>query len=191
MLPARAGRGCGSSPLTRGKRPAVRDDSGRIRLIPAHAGKTVFMIVVVATETAHPRSRGENQIYDLGYYRERGSSPLTRGKLAAVAKVLIRRGLIPAHAGKTRAAFWYTSSQAAHPRSRGENSRLLSAQLGRRGSSPLTRGKRWSTQRQRRQAGLIPAHAGKTAPRRQRSLPGAAHPRSRGENDWPDVSFHM
>ena len=50
------------------------------RLIPAHAGKTVFMIVVVATETAHPRSRGENS--GIAHLQDDnvGSSPLTRGK---------------------------------------------------------------------------------------------------------------
>ena len=50
----------GSSPLTRGKLDSQVQILQTLRLIPAHAGKTVFMIVVVATETAHPRSRGEN-----------------------------------------------------------------------------------------------------------------------------------
>ena len=74
------------------------------------------------------------------------------------------------------------STSPAHPRSRGENGALLSGIKREPGSSPLTRGKRmcpsWITTR----AGLIPAHAGKTPPRRTRLRSGTAHPRSRGEN---------
>ena len=113
----------GSSPLTRGKR-ALRSVQGlQSRLIPAHAGKTVFMIVVVATDTAHPRSRGENPgatheawtkagsspltrgklfITIPSFPPPRGSSPLTRGKRGAFAARHAHRRLIPAHAGKTR-----------------------------------------------------------------------------------------
>ena len=75
------------------------------------------------------------------------------------------RGLIPAHAGKTR-------SRSARLRRRG-------------GSSPLTRGKHrlnaWSSI----YAGLIPAHAGKTHGTNGRRRAQGAHPRSRGENAIP------
>ena len=70
----------GSSPLTRGKPGEGRAGGARGGLIPAHAGKTVFMIVVVATETAHPRSRGENGRPQERVIWKSGSSPLTRGK---------------------------------------------------------------------------------------------------------------
>ena len=50
------------------------------------------------------------------------------------------------------------------------------------GSSPLTRGKRIRIPMRRRRQRLIPAHAGKTAPRQPFSLPSAAHSPSRGEN---------
>ena len=50
------------------------------------------------------------------------------------------------------------------------------------GSSPLTRGKRAHSLRLALQPGLIPAHAGKTAPDECSRLPSPAHPRSRGEN---------
>ena len=79
------------------------------------------MIVVVATLTAHPRSRGENRCLGQIVAVNAGSSPLTRGKLEGVR----RRGrvdrLIPAHAGKTPASKASMSVTAAHPRSRGEN----------------------------------------------------------------------
>ena len=70
---------------------------------------------------AHPRSRGEN-IYDMGWgYRERGSSPLTRGKPRVERDLQHVRRLIPAHAGKTSRAQAASSPFGAHPRSRGEN----------------------------------------------------------------------
>ena len=50
------------------------------------------------------------------------------------------------------------------------------------GSSPLTRGKRVLAQAFNRLAGLIPAHAGKTAWVGLGWLGMGAHPRSRGEN---------
>ena len=112
----------------------------------------------------------------------RGSSPLTRGKLAAPPPTISTRRLIPAHAGKTNSRRRFDRSCRAHPRSRGENKGVGRDAPHRPGSSPLTRGKLsigWSLLKT---IGLIPAHAGKT-----HSLPGGhaapgAHPRSRGEN---------
>ena len=70
----------GSSPLTRGKQAFERAVIGALRLIPAHAGKTVTPAGEDAVARAHPRSRGENGVE--GDVRDalRGSSPLTRGK---------------------------------------------------------------------------------------------------------------
>ena len=73
--------------------------------------------------------------------RSVGSSPLTRGKLTKVTQVTEKKGLIPAHAGKTHMYLPTGPGYPAHPRSRGENS-LSTTQAGKgRGSSPLTRGK--------------------------------------------------
>ena len=70
-----------------------------------------------------------------------GSSPLTRGKRYLTNTWCPVSGLIPAHAGKTRIRGPDRPHRTAHPRSRGENSRLRMARTTRRGSSPLTRGK--------------------------------------------------
>ena len=51
------------------------------------------------------------------------------------------------------------------------------------GSSPLTRGKPCGCVRSDGDGGLIPAHAGKTAPGETYEGIITAHPRSRGEND--------
>ena len=50
----------GSSPLTRGKRPAAPIPHANRGLIPAHAGKTSATRSHQSTPRAHPRSRGEN-----------------------------------------------------------------------------------------------------------------------------------
>ena len=117
-----------------------------------------------------------------------GSSPLTRGKPEHVPGYGLGGGLIPAHAGKTRSPAARASVVAAHPRSRGKNSRARSGRCSPHGSSPLTRGKPLSGFEGCLYDRLIPAHAGKT-PRSVRSLGRQpAHPRSRGENTpwgWP------
>ena len=131
---------------------------------------------------AHPRSRGENWRARPPPPFRRGSSPLTRGKRQQIARRLEDQGLIPAHAGKTRAHPGRARRRGAHPRSRGENFRdtLMPALWS--GSSPLTRGKRDRRCGCRVLGRLIPAHAGKTLPAALRLQNLWAHPRSRGEN---------
>ena len=93
-----------------------------------------------------------------------------------------RRGLIPAHAGKTRSSSTTTPCSRAHPRSRGENTPSAHLRMRAAGSSPLTRGKPSHDASPGLRNGLIPAHAGKTG---RRTMPAdglGAHPRSRGEN---------
>ena len=93
-------------------------------------------------------------------------------------------GLIPAHAGKTSPLASSASRWWAHPRSRGENGTALTAAINPTGSSPLTRGKPACTIRRVQCIGLIPAHAGKTPWIELDPAAPAAHPRSRGENQF-------
>ena len=152
----------GSSPLTRGKRSCTSGSCRGVRLIPAHAGKT---------------GDAEAQV-DL----RRGSSPLTRGKPEGPAAGAGPGGLIPAHAGKTDSHPLPPQPRWAHPRSRGENSTGEYFGATSLGSSPLTRGKLGNGGVLLRQAGLIPAHAGKTVIGTFVAGFKTAHPRSRGEN---------
>ena len=92
----------GSSPLTRGKRKAASTVKYADRLIPAHAGKTGCLRGPRFQAEAHPRSRGENFVFDMLMTGNVGSSPLTRGKLPPSMRPGRRVRLIPAHAGKTR-----------------------------------------------------------------------------------------
>ena len=153
----------GSSPLTRGKRPSQRGKPRERRLIPAHAGKTYTSQKLGIILTAHPRSRGENLAHTTRGEYFKGSSPLTRGKPRRRCQRKLRRGLIPAHAGKTSVVRWAIPSRWAHPRSRGENKFLSRVTFMSAGSSPLTRGKRFCIRPEDRVEGLIPAHAGKTS----------------------------
>ena len=91
-------------------------------------------------------------------------------------------GLIPAHAGKTKARAYQARVWWAHPRSRGENVGISLPEVVDWGSSPLTRGKHPSQQPLTGPRGLIPAHAGKTFPGPSGGCELGAHPRSRGEN---------
>ena len=111
----------GSSPLTRGKRYKKATPWVRLRLIPAHAGKTPRPHRRSQPRRAHPRSRGENGGQVGRPDGHGGSSPLTRGKLL---DDLGQRGI-----------------RLAHPRSRGENDPEMLACESAPGSSPLTRGK--------------------------------------------------
>ena len=136
---------------------------------------------------AHPRSRGENLCGGRDSRQSGGSSPLTRGKRDHVGVRAALARLIPAHAGKTDCPADCMGNKPAHPRSRGENYRLVVRIANRRGSSPLTRGKLRPAGIGTLARGLIPAHAGKTGAlaTTRRAVP--AHPRSRGENQVSDL----
>ena len=172
----------GSSPLTRGKLVNHSATTAAAGLIPAHAGKTPGSHSTGLSAWAHPRSRGENSHVHSNSNVLPGSSPLTRGKPRVRHGARRRGGLIPAHAGKTRDSVCGFLDLRAHPRSRGENRWSWRGIGVRRGSSPLTRGKRGSTLAARDRDGLIPAHAGKTHSTASSWTRPPAHPRSRGEN---------
>ena len=111
----------GSSPLTRGKRLRGWLGLRGRRLIPTHAGKTLFSGSPGCERGAHPHSRGENTCRRKTAARSRGSSPLTRGKPQEVNVGAASPRLIPTHAGKTPSLPSRTSPHRAHPHSRGEN----------------------------------------------------------------------
>ena len=92
----------GSSPRGRGKlqeRLKKRIDDG---LIPARAGKTAAVFVLICVGPAHPRAGGENGSSLGSRFGPAGSSPRGRGKLRVTFRCHCGFGLIPARAGKTR-----------------------------------------------------------------------------------------
>ena len=96
--------------------------------------------------------------------------------------VHVIRGLIPAHAGKTRPPWPGGHGSPAHPRSRGENASSSMPIKSAYGSSPLTRGKHVATPSWAARPRLIPAHAGDPPPTFGRSRVGAgSSPLTRGK----------
>ena len=90
-------------------------------LIPAWAGKTGVVAVMVTAGRAHPRVGGENED-DLVHGNDvAGSSPRGRGKRRGGPPGRNKGGLIPAWAGKTATCPYSESRGWAHPRVGGEN----------------------------------------------------------------------
>ena len=155
-------RSHGSSPRMRGKLRRSREKLPDVGLIPAHAGKTGRDEKSFINLQAHPRACGENLARHGHVLKKLGSSPRMRGKRGNLGRQDLRRGLIPAHAGKTAKKKKTDETKPAHPRACGENRRRIRRLHGLHGSSPRMRGKHRRPSGLRKRPGLIPAHAGKT-----------------------------
>ena len=128
----------------------------------------------------HPRSRG---VYASGAPTAShgdGSSPLARGLLDDVRPQPLGRGIIPARAGFTGGCTWAGGRARDHPRSRGVYAARRWQARRHRGSSPLARGLRPSSNLPHRRGRIIPARAGFTHGPRAPGFNRADHPRSRG-----------
>ena len=172
----------GSSPRMRGKRHRRRHRNLRLRLIPAHAGKTMGRGHPETNCEAHPRACGENSLPVSHRGDGYGSSPRMRGKRLRLGMGWIASRLIPAHAGKTSWTEPSAPARPAHPRACGENYYVDSWFASELGSSPRMRGKLFCEGTEQVCRGLIPAHAGKTLNRVTCLLLRTAHPRACGEN---------
>ena len=175
----------GSSPLTRGAPALTLSWWCANRIIPAHAGSTGRGRVLRRGCGDHPRSRGEHATPHKAEQFPHGSSPLTRGAPASQTRVAHPPGIIPAHAGSTDWGAWRLASGRDHPRSRGEHKNRVVTHAAFSGSSPLTRGARIATGAAHFCLGIIPAHAGSTAPSKKPHGAVGDHPRSRGEHANP------
>ena len=131
----------GSSPLTRGKVLLASHHTHQTRIIPAYAGKRNDPEERSELCWDHPRLRGEKPWRKSISAYSRGSSPLTRGKVAALPPDIQSIGIIPAYAGKSRRRYFALQRSKDHPRLRGEKSTVSSYMYSLTGSSPLTRGK--------------------------------------------------
>ena len=152
----------GSSPLARGTPAGIRKDPPTHGLIPARAGNTAPPTFVKKASRAHPRSRGEHVDGAHAGCWVGGSSPLARGTLGIVIRVLRVRGLIPARAGNTVGHSETDMWAGAHPRSRGEHCSSEQVRSLPLGSSPLARGTLTLICSLLVVPGLIPARAGNT-----------------------------
>ena len=153
----------GSSPRVRGTRHADMTAFDVGGIIPACAGNTCGMTCIRATVL--------------------GSSPRVRGTRSIPRRSWYISGIIPACAGNTAHRRRSERKTRDHPRVCGEHSVLVVEKVFRWGSSPRVRGTRQAGERGRRVAGIIPACAGNTLPRRGVVAAGWDHPRVCGEHN--------
>ena len=111
-----------------------------IGIIPAYAGSTYSGAPAPCESPDHPRIRGEHWLTPVKAAICRGSSPHTRGALAAVGFEREIPRIIPAYAGSTSPASARGPRSADHPRIRGEHQNSWQSRTVGVGSSPHTRG---------------------------------------------------
>ena len=153
---------CGSSPRVRGKPGGAEQAGDAVRLIPARAGPTMLMLVLIAEPPAHPRACGANRRSTNYSQTVSGSSPRVRGQLHAASPTPRRCRLIPARAGPTVGSLTIILPRAAHPRACGANAFDLRFHRDVSGSSPRVRGQLRSSMTHSVAFRLIPARAGPT-----------------------------
>ena len=129
----------------------------------------------------HPRTCGEKSLLHPSQLRGRGSPPHMRGKVFVHRHNVFRKGITPAHAGKSFASGFVCHPFGDHPRTCGEKSsgcRMYSVVPG---SPPHMRGKVQKICQRYRVGGITPAHAGKRRTDSKAALPHEDHPRTCGE----------
>ena len=172
----------GSSPHTRGARPAARNRRIHPGIIPAYAGSTAFASSHFALSTDHPRIRGEHGVSAYNFTRQAGSSPHTRGARVFDEDRGQVEGIIPAYAGSTSLVMRSCCLGRDHPRIRGEHFHTAVEQGARDGSSPHTRGAPRRVHGVAVGPGIIPAYAGSTPRCTKGRSSKRDHPRIRGEH---------
>ena len=132
----------GSSPHTRGAHHRQHRHGDRMGIIPAYAGSTTPPTKSPSKPEDHPRIRGEHISCSRFVPAIMGSSPHTRGALAASLAVESTEGIIPAYAGSTKKERMVADEAKDHPRIRGEHPARSRGHHEIQGSSPHTRGAR-------------------------------------------------
>ena len=137
----------------------------------------------------HPRACGENGKSFFKALLEGGSPPRVRGKLRHEWRILVRRGITPACAGKTLSSPSLMRGAKDHPRVCGENRLSLRGKHTKAGSPPRVRGKHHVIDFAKVIIGITPACAGKTSARTMLRTSCRDHPRVCGENGCPSRPF--
>ncbi len=193
---------CGSSPRMRGKRRPQQNPAEFVRIIPAHAGQTIYVKNTVFGGSDHPRACGANNVWDGGARRRTdhpracgantflstvplmrfGSSPRMRGKPVELGYGIRKSRIIPAHAGQTSIRSRPARTCPDHPRACGANANWIRLSCPPRGSSPRMRGKHVLPYSGTAQGRIIPAHAGQTRIASTEVTYRPDHPRACGAN---------
>ena len=171
----------GSSPRVRGKGERMQRRIEENGIIPAGAGKSLRDFSRRQPMQDHPRGCGEKLVMWRRWPCTIGSSPRVRGKDVVRAMLEGRPRIIPAGAGKRTPCAGRSWRIWDHPRGCGEKTWPDSRPCLCAGSSPRVRGKESAQYRRLCLAGIIPAGAGKRAPRLAVSVIMSDHPRGCGE----------
>ena len=172
----------GSSPRMRGKRLDCVRHSVHPRIIPAHAGQTPSLILLLDSLPDHPRACGANAALVFATSLDTGSSPRMRGKHVLPDCIPTQGRIIPAHAGQTPGLHLRRCRMPDHPRACGANAQGQQQRMTASGSSPRMRGKRMARPQHQAHSRIIPAHAGQTAWHRCHMVTQTDHPRACGAN---------
>ena len=130
----------GSSPRARGTPVAFQTRLFVGRFIPACAGNTLLLGLLVGAAPVHPRVRGEHGQDDPPETLGDGSSPRARGTLLVDLDLGAGVRFIPACAGNTSDSTGQSTCMSVHPRVRGEHRHRVLPAWCARGSSPRARG---------------------------------------------------
>ncbi len=111
----------GSSPRMRGALGSHAVARIELGIIPAHAGSTRGQALRMSLRRDHPRACGEHLLAQVSVPLYPGSSPRMRGAHQVTRFVVCAYGIIPAHAGSTRATILSRLRIKDHPRACGEH----------------------------------------------------------------------
>ena len=149
-------------------------------IIPAHAGLTARTWDSDRCRRDHPRACGAHISSRYSVSDFLGSSPRMRGSLSLPWALLMRLGIIPAHAGLTRGSAPARACAQDHPRACGAHGAASASRDASRGSSPRMRGSHQPFLISIDRFWIIPAHAGLTTRIVVSRNPHRDHPRACG-----------
>ena len=183
----------------RGKGRTTRPAPARARITPAYAGKRPPRRTGRCAGWDHPRVCGEKATETDRPVCWVGSPPCMRGKDHQTFQLVLRDGITPACAGKSRPCVVHVCRTEDHPRVCGEKALSTFSSLKNSGSPPHVRGKGECPQGTPSCCRITPACAGKSpnrilhdshwqgSPPRMRGKVAAEHPRIPQVGDHPRV----
>ena len=150
----------GSSPRMQGAVVGSSETSGRMGIIPAHAGSRRFETATQKRTSDHPRACREQRHLGTKSTDDQGSSPRMQG--AGHRSWQLRRWsrIIPAHAGSSRGVPRLPRQGQDHPRACREQDFKQRGKEDAAGSSPRMQGAVFERPVFRGKLRIIPAHAG-------------------------------
>ena len=125
----------------RGKVQVIELQQLPIRITPAYAGKSGWVLMNKTTGQDHPRVCGEKHFTLRDFASQQGSPPRMRGKGELTDTRMYIKGITPAYAGKSMVLAALLTWVKDHPRVCGEKTSCLMAFHGWLGSPPRMRGK--------------------------------------------------